>query len=646
MEPSSAVAGVPVAAVIRGTSFNLVISTSVDNSSIGVRDTFRVWLGESELTEVTWVDTATLRATVPALAPGTYDLVVEDPAGQSGTLPNALTVWPVTPEPTELVLATAPQTVLAGECSDVVNVEVRRVGDGPVAVTTDATVALSASPTGVAVTFFLDPSCSTPVDAVVIPTGATGVGFCFSGAEPGSVTVTATIAGLAPATQDETITACALENCLDGCCDGSSCTHGNEWPTCGAAGAACVACDPATTNLCDGAGNCTCGATGGACAPGELCVGSDAAGMCVSAICDATSCPNGCCDGSTCSAPTGATCGSGGGPCASCDSTLADRCTAVGTCGCGTGAACVPGQRCVADACVCDATSCPNGCCAGTDCVDGLSNDACGTGGAACQSCVPDTCAGGACSSCNATTCAAGCCSGSTCAAPSLATCGAGGQPCTVCDPTLGDGCSASGTCQCGTGTTCTTGTECIGGTCRPACPADMVRVGQTDVCIDRYEASASGGIAQSVAGVAPSVSLHQKQAGTRCNKAGKRLCTAAEWQAACAGPGGQEYAYGATFVAGQCSDTNGGQCLGDGSGVLPTGSKADCVGSLTGHSDMSGNVWEWVSDTQSGSCLAAGGSVDACGDAAVLACTSLASFGCNTKWAALGFRCCLTQAW
>jgi hypothetical protein len=532
LDPDVAVAGVPVEVVIRGTGFDLAVRTSLGSSSVTVGDTFRAWLGETELTAVTWVDPTTLRATVPALAPGAYALVVESPWGRRGTLADALTAR----------------------------------------------------------------------------------------------------------------LACALESCADGCCSGATCTHGNDWPTCGGAGAACAECDPTTSNRCDEAGGCTCGATGATCAPGEICVGSDAAATCRSATCDAATCPDGCCTGSTCAAPTRDSCGAGGGSCSSCDPELADGCTTAGACACGAGAACVPGQRCAAGACGCEPSSCPNGCCAGKDCVAGIGDDACGTGGMACQSCAPDTCTGGACSGCNATTCAGGCCSGATCAARGLATCGTSGKPCTVCDPALADGCSSSGACQCGGGASCSAGTECVGGACHPACPADMVRVGQTDVCIDRYEASADGSAARSVAGVAPWVSQHQKQAGNRCDKAGKRLCTAAEWQAACGG--GQAYPYGGAFVAGQCNDSNDGQCLQDGTGVLPTGSKARCVGAAPGLYDMSGNVWEWLADTAGGACVAAGGSVDACGDAALLACDALATFDCNVNSETVGFRCCLTQAW
>jgi hypothetical protein len=55
---------------------------------------------------------------------------------------------------------------------------------------------------------------------------------------------------------------------------------------------------------------------------------------------------------------------------------------------CGTRSACSAGQRCSGGQCICDATSCPNGCCtAGGTCAAGTSETQCGGGGAACQSC-------------------------------------------------------------------------------------------------------------------------------------------------------------------------------------------------------------------------------------------------------------------
>jgi hypothetical protein len=62
-----------------------------------------------------------------------------------------------------------------------------------------------------------------------------------------------------------------------------------------------------------------------------------------------------------------------------------DGCSAV----CSEGP-CGDGLRCVAGTCVCDATSCAGGCCARGSCQAGNAANACGAGGATCQSCGAD----------------------------------------------------------------------------------------------------------------------------------------------------------------------------------------------------------------------------------------------------------------
>ena len=267
--------------------------------------------------------------------------------------------------------------------------------------------------------------------------------------------------------------------------------------------------------------------------------------------------------------------------------------------------ACVPScvARCGGDLDGCG-TPCPDPCSGHGTCAAGACTCATGYAGAACDGCAPWY---------------AG--------YPTCVPCGASGQACCPSD-------------------ICTTGRDCVAGTCRPKCDDDMVRVNQTNVCIDRYEASKNGSAAQSVAGVAPWAHLHKAEAATGCSNAGKRLCTVAEWQGACGGPDGQAYPYGASFVAGRCNDRNAGQCLGDGSGVQPTGSLAACVGFDPAVFDLSGNVWEWLADTQPGGCATAGGSVDSCADPTKLSCGYYKYAECSLRWNGLGFRCCLTQAW
>lgn len=108
----------------------------------------------------------------------------------------------------------------------------------------------------------------------------------------------------------------------------------------------------------------------------------------------------GCCDRGVCiDPPTPARCGVGGAMCRACDE-VADGCDATGVCVCGSGPACFAGQRCAAGTCVCDATSCPSGCCDGNVCLPST-DVTCGVAGDACRDCLSssssDRCTGGEC---------------------------------------------------------------------------------------------------------------------------------------------------------------------------------------------------------------------------------------------------------
>jgi len=120
-------------------------------------------------------------------------------------------------------------------------------------------------------------------------------------------------------------------------------------------------------------------------------------------------------------------------------------------------------------------------------------------------------------------------------------------------------------------------GASCTG---NPAVAGDtMVRAGS--ICVDKYEASVSGGVARSVIGVLPATSINWFDAADACAKAGKRLLTNAEWQMAAKG----------TPVA----VTSGAGC--NGSGTLKnTDADPTCVSSY-GVIDMVGNASEWVAD-------------------------------------------------
>jgi hypothetical protein len=183
---------------------------------------------------------------------------------------------------------------------------------------------------------------------------------------------------------------CDASSCPDGCCNGGAC-ESPSLATCGESGAACMACDVLRADGCSN-GTCRCGANP-ACTGGLRCE----AGTCA---CNVQTCGNGCCTaaGECISPVTAAACGVGGVLCVACDPIRADSCNSA--CSCGSAYPCNDGQHCVGGACVCDATSCPNGCCAGATCVPFAAQQTgmCGTNGAVCVACQsPQVCTNGAC---------------------------------------------------------------------------------------------------------------------------------------------------------------------------------------------------------------------------------------------------------
>lgn len=231
-----------------------------------------------------------------------------------------------------------------------------------------------------------------------------------------------------------TITRCNASNC-DGCCDETlTCVKGTTIETCGAGGATCAPC--ATGQSCarvdqnsEFGGRCSGGTTGGGGGGGTTGGGGATGGGSTGGG------GGGGTDGGTCNATT---CANG-------------CCSATGVCitnttpsRCGTGGAactsCMMGNTCVSGTC----TPCAGcidintGMCAG-----GMANTACGKMGGFCQQCdmaAGQTCQNGVCfggTTCNSATCM-GCCDGNTCKTPSQwsnAQCGQGanGAACTLC---------------------------------------------------------------------------------------------------------------------------------------------------------------------------------------------------------------------
>jgi formylglycine-generating enzyme required for sulfatase activity len=144
-------------------------------------------------------------------------------------------------------------------------------------------------------------------------------------------------------------------------------------------------------------------------------------------------------------------------------------------------------------------------------------------------------------------------------------------------------------------------------------------------VCVDRYEAAITGWRhslalddhdASSLRAVPaeamkPQVNISELQSEAACAASSKRLCTEAEWIAACRGPSKLLYPYGDQYVPGACNEGRPspvGVVFGRSGGSLddprlaeadnsiePGGAFPKCV-SAFGIYDLHGNVHEWVS--------------------------------------------------
>jgi PKD repeat protein len=157
-------------------------------------------------------------------------------------------------------------------------------------------------------------------------------------------------------------------------------------------------------------------------------------------------------------------------------------------------------------------------------------------------------------------------------------------------------------------------------------CPLGMVSLARANgrtFCIDKYEWP-------NIAGEKPLTSVSWVQAKISCMDAGKRLCSAEEWSAACRGPSAKSgYPYGVKYEKGKCPS--------EGTGVYRSGKFGQC-GDPAGAKDMVGNVWEWVEDKRGDYPVMMGGSFRF-GDAADCGLSSEGGVGLRSN--EVGFRCC-----
>jgi formylglycine-generating enzyme required for sulfatase activity len=143
--------------------------------------------------------------------------------------------------------------------------------------------------------------------------------------------------------------------------------------------------------------------------------------------------------------------------------------------------------------------------------------------------------------------------------------------------------------------------------------------------CIDTFEYP-------NKRGSAPMAAVGWADAKRLCEAQSKRLCTEAEWEKACKGPGSAKWPYGSGFDANACNTEDDS---GDPRALAPSGRFAKCRSGY-GVADLSGNVSEWTSDK-----VVKGGSF-ASSDYAVR-CSARKSAG-GGKNSEVGFRCCADQ--
>ncbi|MEM7244700.1 MAG: vitamin K epoxide reductase family protein [Acidobacteriota bacterium] len=180
--------------------------------------------------------------------------------------------------------------------------------------------------------------------------------------------------------------------------------------------------------------------------------------------------------------------------------------------------------------------------------------------------------------------------------------------------------------------------------------PMTEVRYGNLSFLIDTFEASIENGKAVSGKGKIPATAVSWFEAAAACQASGKRLCTEQEWIAACQGATpvdddgdgqyaddmieGTAYPHSDYHVRGVCWDARNR----DTERPVYTGSMPGCR-SLDGIYDLTGNVSEWVGDSERGAVLLGGG-FDTTKDKARCYRRNQ-TYGPGARAYRNGFRCC-----
>jgi PKD repeat protein len=159
-------------------------------------------------------------------------------------------------------------------------------------------------------------------------------------------------------------------------------------------------------------------------------------------------------------------------------------------------------------------------------------------------------------------------------------------------------------------------------------CPEGMETVENGQFCIDTYEWP-------NKKNTIPRLDVSYEDALQLCTDAGKRLCTAKEWETACKSDEKKwKYPYGKNYVVDKCN--NLGNAFSKNK-PAESGYFQNCAGSV-GVFDMSGNAAEWV-NSDAGKPEVYGGSWQDGAERSM--CNSKVQLERGKKYFYVGFRCC-----
>ncbi len=146
--------------------------------------------------------------------------------------------------------------------------------------------------------------------------------------------------------------------------------------------------------------------------------------------------------------------------------------------------------------------------------------------------------------------------------------------------------------------------------------------------CIDYYEAPNG-------AKALPTTGVSWNAAKNACGRLGKRLCTEAEWEKACKGPGNSRFPYGNSYAVDTCNTVDAGGKARD------LARAADFKKCRSGYKAymLAGNAEEWVDDSSGGQKIVKGGAADRPDFAS--RCSARRTMSARASSPTLGYRCC-----